>query len=178
MPYPALAQVALRSEPEDPVAVPTPLASMDSASAGNGKAAAAALPALLPMDQVPQLPQVGGMGGWVHESAAGTGAAASSGRRSGVCLRVLLGCGCMPPPWHMSCGIWDHRPTMSHPATKLLVAIHGWWQELCGIWAYIKWEQAGCPNRAKDEADREYEVAIQELIALLRRWAWVLLWLW
>lgn len=44
-------------------------------------------------------------------------------------------------------------------------------QELCGIWAYIKWEQAGCPNRSKEEADREYEASIQELVALLRRWA-------
>lgn len=43
------------------------------------------------------------------------------------------------------------------------------WQELCGIWAYIKWEQAGCPNRSKEEADREYEAGIQELVALLRR---------
>lgn len=34
-------------------------------------------------------------------------------------------------------------------------------QELCGIWAYIKWEQAGCPNRSKEEADREYEAAIK-----------------
>lgn len=42
-------------------------------------------------------------------------------------------------------------------------------QELCGIWAYIKWEQAGCPNRSKEEADREYEAGIQELITLLRR---------
>ncbi|PRW33076.1 alpha-glucan water chloroplastic [Chlorella sorokiniana] len=96
-------QVALRGEPEDPVAVT--LTSMDSATAsaptnGNGRAAAPAreLPPLMPMDQVPQLPQ-----------------------------------------------------------------------ELCGIWAYIKWEQAGCPNRSKEEADREYEAGIQELIALLRR---------
>ena len=34
-------------------------------------------------------------------------------------------------------------------------------QELCGIWAYIKWEAAGCPNRSKEEADREYENAIK-----------------
>lgn len=56
-------QVALRGEPEDPVAVP--LASMDAATAsaptnGNGRGAAATreLPPLLPLDQVPQLPQV------------------------------------------------------------------------------------------------------------------------
>ena len=42
-------------------------------------------------------------------------------------------------------------------------------QELCGIWAYIKWEQAGCPNRSQSEADHEYEAAIQELVGLLRR---------
>lgn len=66
-PLPApLLQVALRGEPEDPVAVT--LTSMDSATAaaptnGNGRAAAAPareLPSLLPLDQVPQLPQVGG----------------------------------------------------------------------------------------------------------------------
>ncbi|GAB4820070.1 hypothetical protein N2152v2_007116 [Parachlorella kessleri] len=42
-------------------------------------------------------------------------------------------------------------------------------QELCGIWAYIKWEAAGCPHRSKEEADREYETAIKELTTLLRR---------
>lgn len=42
-------------------------------------------------------------------------------------------------------------------------------QELCGIWAYIKWEVAGCPNRSKEEADREYEQGIQEMVMLLRR---------
>lgn len=59
-------QFALRGEPEDPVAVMT-MSSMDSVSGaaptgGNGRAAAAPsreLPPLLPMDQVPQLPQVG-----------------------------------------------------------------------------------------------------------------------
>ena len=33
--------------------------------------------------------------------------------------------------------------------------------ELCGIWAYIKWEAAGCPNRSGEESDREYQRAIQ-----------------
>lgn len=42
-------------------------------------------------------------------------------------------------------------------------------QDLCGIWAYIKWEVAGCPNRSKEEADREYEQGIQEMVMLLRR---------
>ena len=65
--------MALRAEPEDPVAVP--LASMDAASAsprtngtgngnGNGNGTKAReLPALLPMDQVPQLPQACGRAG-------------------------------------------------------------------------------------------------------------------
>eukprot|EP00887_Chlorella_sp_A99_P007269 scaffold2.g7269.t1 len=44
-------------------------------------------------------------------------------------------------------------------------------QELCGIWAYIKWEAAGCPNRSREEADREYQEAIQEMVLLLRRQA-------
>lgn len=52
------------------------------------------------------------------------------------------------------------------PATQMPLSPE---QELCGIWAYIKWEQAGCPNRSKEEADREYEAGIQELITLLRR---------
>ena len=33
--------------------------------------------------------------------------------------------------------------------------------ELCGIWAYIKWENNGCPNRPGHEADAEYQLAIQ-----------------
>lgn len=32
--------------------------------------------------------------------------------------------------------------------------------ELCGTWAYIKWEQAGCPNRTEQESQREYQAAI------------------
>lgn len=32
--------------------------------------------------------------------------------------------------------------------------------ELCGIWAYIQWESAGCPNRSKAESDAEYQKAI------------------
>ena len=42
-------------------------------------------------------------------------------------------------------------------------------QDLCGIWAYIKWEAAGCPNRSKEEADAEYKNAIEEMTLLLRR---------
>lgn len=33
--------------------------------------------------------------------------------------------------------------------------------ELCGVWAYIKWENDGCPNRPGHEADAEYQLAIQ-----------------
>eukprot|EP00884_Botryococcus_braunii_P013250 jgi/Botrbrau1/21926/Bobra.0249s0050.1 len=40
--------------------------------------------------------------------------------------------------------------------------------ELCGIWAYIKWEAAGCPNRSQEESDKEYREGIQELKQLLR----------
>lgn len=32
--------------------------------------------------------------------------------------------------------------------------------ELCGIWAYIQWESAGCPNRSKAESDAEYQKSI------------------
>ncbi len=33
--------------------------------------------------------------------------------------------------------------------------------ELCGVWAYITWEAAGCPNRSQDESSREYQNAIK-----------------
>lgn len=33
--------------------------------------------------------------------------------------------------------------------------------ELTGIWAYIKWEFAGCPNRSQQESDAEYRRGIQ-----------------
>jgi alpha-glucan, water dikinase len=42
-------------------------------------------------------------------------------------------------------------------------------QDLCGIWAYIKWEADGCPNRSKEEADNEYRNAINEMTTLLRQ---------
>ena len=35
--------------------------------------------------------------------------------------------------------------------------------ELSGIWSYIKWEAAGCPNRGQQESDAEYQQAIQVL---------------
>ena len=34
-------------------------------------------------------------------------------------------------------------------------------QELPGIWAYIKWENDGCPNRSQEEFDAEYQRGIQ-----------------
>lgn len=40
-------------------------------------------------------------------------------------------------------------------------------QELCGIWAYIKWELAGCPERSQSDADAEYQQAIE-----VRRVVW------
>ena len=33
--------------------------------------------------------------------------------------------------------------------------------ELCGIWSYIKWEQAGCPNRTEQESQAAYREAIK-----------------
>ena len=32
--------------------------------------------------------------------------------------------------------------------------------ELTGIWAYIKWEHAGCPNRSQEDSDAEYQLGI------------------
>lgn len=42
--------------------------------------------------------------------------------------------------------------------------------ELCGIWAYIQWESAGCPNRSQAESDAEYKKAIvvRPLLATLQ----------
>jgi hypothetical protein len=36
-------------------------------------------------------------------------------------------------------------------------------QDLAGIWAYMMWEYAGCPNRSQQDADREYQLGIQEM---------------
>lgn len=33
--------------------------------------------------------------------------------------------------------------------------------ELTGIWAYIKWEHDGCPNRSQHDSDQEYQRGIQ-----------------
>ena len=40
-------------------------------------------------------------------------------------------------------------------------------QELCGIWAYIKWEMAGCPERSQADADAEFAAGVAELTHLL-----------
>ncbi|RMZ55539.1 hypothetical protein APUTEX25_000122 [Auxenochlorella protothecoides] len=42
-------------------------------------------------------------------------------------------------------------------------------QELCGVWAYLAWERAGCPARSGAEADAEYDAGVAELVLLLRR---------
>ena len=41
-------------------------------------------------------------------------------------------------------------------------------EELCGIWAYVKWEAAGSPARPQTEADAEYQLGIKEMNALLK----------
>ena len=33
--------------------------------------------------------------------------------------------------------------------------------DLCGIWSFIKWELAGCPNRSQQESAHEYQQAIE-----------------
>lgn len=38
--------------------------------------------------------------------------------------------------------------------------------ELCGIWSYIKWEQAGCPNRTEDQSQAAYREAIEVTLSL------------
>jgi len=42
-------------------------------------------------------------------------------------------------------------------------------QDLAGVWSYMKWEADGCPNRSKEEADREYDASLKELALLLRQ---------
>ena len=38
--------------------------------------------------------------------------------------------------------------------------------DLCGIWSFIKWELAGCPNRSQEESHHEYQLAIEAGLAL------------
>ena len=42
-------------------------------------------------------------------------------------------------------------------------------QDLAGVWSYMKWEAAGCPNRSGEESDREYQNAIREIQMFLRQ---------
>jgi len=42
-------------------------------------------------------------------------------------------------------------------------------QDLAGVWSYMKWEAAGCPNRSGEESDREYNNAIREIQMFLRQ---------
>lgn len=39
--------------------------------------------------------------------------------------------------------------------------------ELCGIWSYIKWEHAGCPNRTEHESQAAYREAIEVTFSFL-----------
>ena len=41
-------------------------------------------------------------------------------------------------------------------------------QKLAGIWAYVKWELAGCPERSQDAADQEFKAGLQEMKQFLR----------
>lgn len=41
--------------------------------------------------------------------------------------------------------------------------------DLAGIWSYIMWEDAGCPNRSQEAADHEYREAIEQLKNCLSR---------
>lgn len=41
--------------------------------------------------------------------------------------------------------------------------------ELAGVWAYMRWEAAGYPNRSQEESDREYQSALRELEWLLQK---------
>ena len=36
--------------------------------------------------------------------------------------------------------------------------------ELCGIWSYIKWEHAGCPNRSEQQSQAAYGEAIEVIL--------------
>ena len=42
--------------------------------------------------------------------------------------------------------------------------------ELAGIWAYIKWEVGGCPNRSEQESDAAYQASIEARACLLNAW--------
>ena len=40
-------------------------------------------------------------------------------------------------------------------------------QELCSVWAYLRWEAAGSPERSQEESQQEYTSSVQELRSLL-----------
>ena len=42
-------------------------------------------------------------------------------------------------------------------------------QDLCGAWAYVKWEHAGCPRRSDAEAQAEYGAGVTEMKQMLAR---------
>ena len=41
--------------------------------------------------------------------------------------------------------------------------------DLAGIWAYVIWEAAGCPDRSQEAADSEYRQGISEMQRCLAR---------
>lgn len=43
--------------------------------------------------------------------------------------------------------------------------------ELTGIWAYIKWENDGCPNRSQQESDAEFRRGIQVTCCACLSWS-------
>lgn len=53
------------------------------------------------------------------------------------------------------------------PPKEKLTVIPDVPQKLCDIWAYLKWEISGCPNRSMEDANAEYQVGIEEIKSLL-----------
>jgi hypothetical protein len=72
----------------------------------------------------------------VQSSARGCGGLQLSGRQAGRHVQY-------------------HAPADSDAVCRMPLLL----QELQGVWAYIKWEVAGCPNRSQQEADAEYQMA-------------------
>lgn len=68
---------------------------------------------------------------------------------------------CSQSCWAVCACAPDKRRTCMQPA--VLPDLPG---ELCGIWAYIQWEEAGCPNRSQADADAEYQKSIEARPAL------------
>ena len=59
-------------------------------------------------------------------------------------------------------------PSAAAPEPRRRASIPELPSELCGIWAYVKWEHSGCPERSTQDADREYSEGIEEMKSLLR----------